>query len=86
MGQEEAFVDAARKEEVLKDGIEGFTNVKSLSTASLRLTWGGEKRISPVGKEDGSGSGYGVKEVLLSLGRDLGMTWKVEGRKIWDRF
>ena len=31
MGQEEAFVDAARKEEVLKDG-----NVKSLSTASLR--------------------------------------------------
>ena len=36
MGQEEAFVDAARKEEVLKDGIEGFTNVKSLSTASLR--------------------------------------------------
>ena len=84
MGQEEAFVDAARKEEVLKDGIEGFTNVKSLSTASLRLRWGGEKRNSPVGK-DGSGSGYGVKEVLLSLGRDLGMTWKVEGRKIWDR-
>ena len=31
MGQEEAFVDAARKEEVLKDGIEGFTYVKSLS-------------------------------------------------------
>ena len=40
MGQEEALVDAARKEEVLKDGIEGFTNVKSLSTASLRLRWG----------------------------------------------
>ena len=32
-GSEESFVDAARKEAVLKDGIEGFTNVKSLSTA-----------------------------------------------------
>ena len=53
MGQEEASVDAVRKEEVLKDGIQGFTDVKSLSTVSLR--GGGEKSISPVGKEGGSG-------------------------------
>ena len=43
MGQDEAFVDAARKEEVLKDVIE----------VSLRL--GEKKRISPVGKKGGSG-------------------------------
>ena len=43
MGQEEAFVDTARKEEVLKDGIGGFTNVKTLSTASLR--WGVKKEF-----------------------------------------
>ena len=47
MGQEEAFVDAARKEEV-------FTNVKSLSTVFLRL---GEKKnfSSWKGKKGGSG-------------------------------
>ena len=70
MCQEEAFVDAARKEEVLKDVIE----------VSLRL--GEKKRISPVGKKGGSG----LRGVLLSLGRDLVMTWKAEGRKIWDSF
>ena len=82
MGQEEAFVDAARKEEVLKDGIEGFTNVKSLSTASLRLDGEGKKEFLQLERRMARGR---VMEVLLSLGRDLGMTWKVEGRKIWDR-
>ena len=60
MGQEEAFVDAARKEEVLKDVIQ----------VSLRL---GEKKEF-LQLERRVARGYGVKEVLLSLGRDLGVS------------